>query len=356
MARPRFKKFWRLRTMAKMLPELRRAIIKFVPDYFSWNEKTQEKYRVQMPQEVTFKIRQFLMAELLSLTVKNEEEMDEAENHFTEAHWSMINGAMLPLQGIGENCFFLNESFAEGQSILSFPTLYDYDFADYQFQEEWRKKDITDYQGKAYYGSLYSTWARLQVDGSFSYAILSMQAAYIYSAVDEFGHDYLEELIPYEFKPGKDHGKKEGDGYIFDMKEDANGREPQLKELKQRFWTQLQKIHEQLQIEFSKASRRQVFITDTSREDEPEHQFIFSDKEILSCIRFKNFLVDCRKYEQRDYSILEDRIEKEKKLVQQFLDDQYADIMADFNGKIIKLTKKRKIIIHKDSGLEGLLD
>ncbi|HED12545.1 MAG TPA: hypothetical protein ENI62_02645 [Gammaproteobacteria bacterium] len=339
-----------------MLPELRRAIIKFVPDYFSWNEKTQEKYRVRMPQEVTFNIRQFLMAELFGIAVKNEEKMDETENHFTEAQWSTINGAMLPLQGIGENYFFLNESFARDQSILSFPTLYDYDFADYQFQEEWRKKDVANYQGKPYHGSLYSTWARLQIDGSFSYAILSMQAAYIYSEVDEFGHDYIEELIPYEFKPGKDHGKKEGNGYVFDMTEDANGLEPQLKELKQRFWKHLQEIYEQFQIEFSKASRRQVFIIDTSRKDEPEHQFIFSDKEILSCISFKTFLVDCRKYKQRDFSILVDRIEKEKKLMQQFLNDQYADITADFNGKVIKLTKKRRIIIHKDSGLEGLLD
>jgi len=70
-----------------------------------------------------------------------------------------------------------------------------------------------------------------------------MQAAYIYSAVDEFGHDYIEELIPYDFKPGKDYGIEERGGYIFDMKEDANGLEPQLKELQQRFRTHLQKIH-----------------------------------------------------------------------------------------------------------------
>ena len=87
------------------------------------------------------------MAELFGIDVKNEDEMDGAERHFTEAQWSSINGAMLPLQGIGENYFFLNESFARDKSILSFPTLYDYDFADYQFQEEWRKKDIPDYQG-----------------------------------------------------------------------------------------------------------------------------------------------------------------------------------------------------------------
>jgi len=42
--------------------------------------------------------------------------------------------------------------------------------------------------------------------------------------------------------------------------------------------------------------------------------------------------------------------------MQQFLDDQHADIMADFNDKVIKLTKKRRVIVHKDSGLEGLLD
>lgn len=352
MACRRFKKFWR---MTEMKPELRRAIMKFVPDYFTWNEKRQEEYRVRLPEEDDFNIRKFLLAELFGIAVKNEEEMDEAERHFTEAQWSEINGAMLPLQGIGEDYFFLNESFAKDKSILSFPTLYDYDFADFQFQEEWRKKDIADYQGKPYHGSLYSTWARLQIDGAFSYAILSMLAAYINSEVDEFGHDYIEELIPYEFKPGKSHGKREKDGYIFDMIAEANGLEPQLKELKRRFWSHLQKTHEQLQIEFSGVSRQQVFIVNTSRKDEPEYQFIFSDKDILSRIGLKTFMADCRKCEQGDHSILVNRIEKEKELTQQFLDKQYADIITNFNNKVVKLTKKRRVIIHKDSGLDGLL-
>jgi len=41
--------------------------------------------------------------------------------------------------------------------------------------------------------------------------------------------------------------------------------------------------------------------------------------------------------------------------MRQFLDEQYADIQANFNGKIVKLAKKNRIIIHKDSGLDGLL-
>ena len=339
-----------------MIPELIRAIMKFVPDYFTWNEEQQEEYRIQIPEEDEFNIRQFLMLELFDITVTNGDEMDEAEGHLTEAQWTTINGVMLPLQGIGEDYFFLNESFSKGKSTLSFPTLHDYDFADFQFQEKWRKKDIADYQGKPYYGSLYSTWARLQIDGKFNYGILSMLAAYINSEVDEFGYDYIEELIPHQFKPGKNHGKKEKNGYIHDMKEDANGLEPQLKELKRRFWSHLQKTHEELQIEFSKTSTQQVFIVNTSRRDEPEHQLIFTDKDILSRISLRTFMADCRKAEQIDHSILMDRIGKEKELMRQFLDGQHADIMANFNDKIIKLTRKNRIIIHKNSGLDGLLD
>ncbi len=122
------------------------------------------------------------------------------DNSMTEAQWTTTNRAMLPLRGIGEDYFFLNKNFAEGKSTLSFPTLYDYDFADFQFQEK------------------------------------------------------------------------------------------------------------------------------------------------------------CRKAKQIDHSILIGRIEKEKELTQQFLNEKYADIMANFNGKIVKLAKKNRIIIHKDSGLGGLLD
>ena len=68
-----------------MVPELIRAIMKFVPDYFTWNEERQEEYRVHMPEEDEFTIRQFLMAELCGISVGNDDEMDEAEGHMTEA-------------------------------------------------------------------------------------------------------------------------------------------------------------------------------------------------------------------------------------------------------------------------------
>jgi len=72
-----------------MIPELIRAIMRFVPDYFTWDEKQQEEYRVHMPEEDEFAIRQLLMSELLGITVANDSEMDEAESHLTNAQCPM---------------------------------------------------------------------------------------------------------------------------------------------------------------------------------------------------------------------------------------------------------------------------
>ena len=78
--------------------------------------------------------------------------------------------------------FYLNEYLGGDKTLLSFPTLYDYDFDDYQFQEESRAKESKGYKRKPYRGSLYFTWARLMVDGAFNYGVLSMVAGYIYTA------------------------------------------------------------------------------------------------------------------------------------------------------------------------------
>ena len=74
------------------------------------------------------------------------------------------------------------------------------------------------------------------INGTFSYGVLSMVAGYLFFHLDEYGNDYIEKLIPYEFKHGKNHGKNEGDGYLLDIKTDAKGLEPQLDELNHRFW------------------------------------------------------------------------------------------------------------------------
>jgi len=47
-----------------MLPELKKAIMKFVPDYFSWDEKRQEQYRVDTPDEDAFKVSKKIQRDL----------------------------------------------------------------------------------------------------------------------------------------------------------------------------------------------------------------------------------------------------------------------------------------------------
>ena len=339
-----------------MSPELKRAIIKFVPDYFSWDEKRQEKYRVDTPEEDAFKIRQFLLKEMFDISVSNDDEIEEAWRAMNEEQCSKINATLLPLKGIGENLFYLNEAFSSQKNLLSFETLYDYDFDDYKFQEDSLKKEQKDYERKPYRGALYLTWARLMIDDTFSYGVLSMVAGYLYCQLDEYGHDYMEKLIPHEFKHGKNHGKPEKSGYLFDMKIDAKGLELQLDELKHRFWKQISKVHERLMDEFDKKSNQRVFILNQSKVGDPNHHFLFTDKKILKRIYFKTFMRCCRAAEQTDHSYLSQKLEEEKQLLTKYMNTQYKDIMENFNPKIVRFRKRYKVIFHRDSGLDELLD
>jgi len=339
-----------------MSPELRKAIMKFVPDYFSWDKNRQEQYRVDTPEEDAFKIMQFLLRELFDISVSNDDEVEEAWRAMNEVQCSKINATLLPIKGIGEDFFYLNEAFPSQKNLLSFETLYDYDFDDYTFQEDSREKEQKDYEKKPYRGSLYLTWARLMIDDSFSYGVLSMVAGYLYCQLDEYGNDYMEKLIPHEFIHGKNHGKAQGDGYLFDLKIDANGLESQLDELKHGFWKHLNEVYERLVDEFDKKSKQRVFILNQSQVGNPNHHFLFTDKEILKRIHFKTFMRCCRAAEQTDHSLLSRKLEEEKQLLTKYLDNQYKDIMENFDPKIIRFRKKCKVIFHKDSGLDELLD
>lgn len=338
-----------------MTPELKRAIIKFVPDYFYWDITRQEQYRVNIPEEDAVKIQQFLLKELFNITVFGDDEKEEVWDEMTVEQCTKINATLLPLKGIGEDFFYLNECFDDSKNLLSFKTLYDFDFDDYKFQEGSRKKDLGNYSGKPYRGSLYLTWTRLMIDGRFSYGVLSMVAGYLYNELDEYGNGYIEKLIPYEFKQGKHHGKAVSSGYLYDMQVDAEGLEPQLEELRHRFWNHLNIVYEKLMDEFDRKSNQHVFILDQSKPGDPCHHFLFSDKEILKHIHFKTFMSDCRASEQKDLSFLFQKLEEEKKLLTEYLDEQYKDLIENFNPKIFKLRKKRKVIFHKDSGFDKLL-
>src|ERR1035441_2786044 len=114
---------------------LRRAIIGVKPDYYSWPREIQERYRVTMPDGDMFRINQVLLKALFGIRVDTEESMDEAFDAFDDAQNVLFTGTLLPLLGIGEDNFFLNEHLGD-ETILDFATLYDYDHDYYYFHEE----------------------------------------------------------------------------------------------------------------------------------------------------------------------------------------------------------------------------
>jgi hypothetical protein len=194
------------------------------------------------------------------------------------------------------------------------------------------------------------------VNGSFSYGVLSMVAGYLYGELDEYGNDYMEKLIPHEFIHGKNHGKAEGSGYLFDLKIDAKGKGSQLNELKHRFWKHISEAHERYMDEFEKKSKQRVFILNQGQAGDPNHHFLFTDKEILKRIHFRSFMRDCSAAEETDHSSLSRKLEEEKQLLTAYLDKEYEDILENFNPKFVTFRKRFKVILHKDSGLEELLD
>lgn len=333
---------------------LRRAIIRVKPEYFAWPPDVQERYRVTMPDDDDFRIRQAVLKALFDIQVNTRERLHAACDAFNDAQYLLFNSTLLPIMGIGADSFFLNTGFAANTSILDFATLYDYDLDDYQFQEKARQEDQPDYMGKPYRGSLYYTWARLEIDGVFHYASLSMAAGYLFSRIDELGSDKIDALIPHTYVKGKDHGKREGHGTIYDQRIDAGGMERQLEELRDRLYHYTSERYDALLDAFDAQAAKAVYLFEGSWGNDPHMDFIFTDKTALQSVRFRHFMQDCRAI-AGDSHDLDPLIEPERQTIINYLDQAYQDILATFDPKLVKFRKKRKIVI-ADGALKDLLD
>ncbi len=330
---------------------LRRAIIGAKPEYYSWPPDVQERYRVNMPEEDLSRVQQGLLQALFGIRADTAEAVDAAAEALDDAQGLLFTATALPIFGIGDDNFFLHEHMGD-KTILDFPTLYDYDHDDHCFQEQALKEEDPAYVMKPYRGRLYFTWARLQIDGAFHYAFLSMAAGHVFSLIDRLGKERINELIPYDFVHGKKHGKREGSGRVYDQRIDAGGREGQLEELLERFYRYVSERYESLTAEFDRETRKAVYLFDRSRPNDPRMDFIFTDKTALEPVRFRHFMGDCRAI-ARDGRELDPIIEREKSAVVAFLDEAHRDIMDNFDPKVARFRKKRKIIV-ADGALDAL--
>jgi hypothetical protein len=170
-------------------------MMKVRPEYFRWRIERQERYGVAIPKGDAASLDRVLLKELFGRVYATQRDARIAADHLSLAEQDRWNQTVLPLHGIGEDCFYLNESFPRRKNILHFESLRDFDEFDYRFQEEARRKEDANYAAKPYRGSLYMNWARLYVKGRFAYATLSMAAGYIYAEIADAAHEYLNSSI-----------------------------------------------------------------------------------------------------------------------------------------------------------------
>lgn len=328
-------------------PVLRRAVIHARPDFYSWNEARQLHYRMHMPDDERFVLERSVFHDLYGVDCDTEKSLQEAWDAVPIGELDAINETLLPWRGIGEDSFFLNECIPTTDR-LRFDTLDEYVRDDHAFQESARQEHDTSHAPMPYQGNLYACWARLFVDGTFRYATLNSLAGHLNSHISEYGHDLLDTLIPHRHVPGPDDGKPEGDCIIWDMRTDADGLEPQLDELTSRLYHYEHRRWLELLDEFDRQADAAVYMQDISNGVDEQLNFVFSDKTAMARVRFRHFLRDCRRLE-REVSALEAYERREADLISSFLHEQHADIMRNFNPRVAKLKKRRKVLLHKDA-------
>lgn len=181
-----------------------------------------------------------------------------------------------------------------------------------------------------------------------------MAAVHISSLIEETGSDRIDELIPHKYLRGEDHGKRDGGGSLFDLRVDAGGMEPQLEELQHRFHLYQTGRYEALLDRFDQEAAGSVYLIDKSKKHDPHVDFVFSDKTALQNVRFRHFMADCRAI-AGNVSELDPVSEEEKSATLSFLDEAHLDILKNFDPKIVKLRKKRKIIV-ADGAFDSLYE
>jgi hypothetical protein len=336
-------------TLKRWLPELRRAMIKVRPEFFSWSRQNRERYGVNPPEKDRRRLDEALMKELFGARIRSWRRDVDGNKRIPLRELNRWNEAILPLVGIGgEDCFYLNEWLGENKTILDFPTLRDYDEDDYRYQENARKRDDPCYASKPYRGSLYLSWARLFVNRKFTYATLSMAAGYLFSHLEEVATHVIETRIPHRYVPGKNHGKATGKSFQWDMRLAADGQEGLLEELQHRVFEYTHARYNSLLTDWDRTNKRGVYWVDTSAFQERNVHFIFTDKDALSAVRFRSFVRDCRTIE-RGADELNDAVAEEESKLKTFISQQHEELLQTFDPRIRRLRRRRKILIHKDA-------
>lgn len=328
----------------RWLPSLRRAVMKVRPEFFGWSRGAQERYGVAIPEDDRARLDRALLAELFSRKARSA----RAADRLSPGERNLWNEALLPLVGVGEDAFYLNEWLGEGKSVLDFASLRDFDEDDHRFQEDARAAEEPSYVRKPYRGALHFTWARMFVDGRFTYATLSMSAAYLASEIGNHASDLIEQRIPHRYVSGREHGKVEDDFYRWDMRVDAGGKEALLGALRERVFEYERGRYEVLVESWHRRAPGGVYVLDVSESPESNLHFVFTDVKALAGVRFRSFVRDCRAVELQRGELDRAR-EREWNALREFVDGQYEALSRSIDPRVIRLRRRRRVMVHKNA-------
>ncbi|MBI3375201.1 MAG: hypothetical protein HY017_26065 [Betaproteobacteria bacterium] len=318
------------------------------PEYFGWSPEAREHYGAAIPQDDRERLDQALLAELFGRRVRSVKAAARAAERLSLEQQNVWNEAILPLVGVGEDAFFLNEWLGDDETILDFESLRDFDRSDHRFQEHARAKEDPAYVRKPYRGALYLTWARLFVDDRFTYATLSMAAGYLSSEIRDHAFDLIERRVPHRYVRGKNHGKVEGESREWDLRADANGKEALLEALQDRVFEYEHERHEVLLTAWDQLGGCGVFVLDTSQPAEHNLHFVFTDTGALGAVRFRSFMRDVRAIE-RPARELEQCLDVERKALARFVDEQYESLRGTPDSSVIRLRRRRRVMVHRNA-------
>ena len=337
----------------------RKALIAADASYHAWTDAQQEQFRASIDEAATSRVEAVLLNDLFDIACTPGNAGDIWRDQPTE-NLNILNWAKLLTTGIGEDMIFLNEYLDENTSLLDFNSLYDYDYSDHLFQEQEFRKEYgsnnnnnssgssnREYQGRDYYALRFSQWARLLINDHFYYATLYSLASYLIEEIEGRGDDLIQRLIPHDYVEGKDHGKPEKGGHLWDMRLKADGLEKQLDELKARWHDYLQQRWLALSQIFAQAAPA-VYTTDIQEGYEQERElhryFIFNNEAALKQVRWRHFLSDCERL-AADFAKVSDMIELEVDSAEAWLKESHQDIINNFDHKLTQLRRRRREII-----------
>ena len=312
---------------------VRRLMMKLDPHFFSYSPLEQDTVRQHFMQTQYALINEYLYQELFALKYDAESEDDKP---LTNEQLHLLNAHTTAMTGIGDNSFTLNEF--QRKALLK------------------ESKNANKQESLPYRLYLNHNWVRfLDDENCFHYSTLSSLSFYLFDALDEEERLLIEALIPYKWAEGKDHEKEVDGGFLWDMKQDANGREAQLEALQDRARDYRHKRLDELNSQFHNETDPAVyFLKDHDDLEGPRWDIVIKNAETAKQITIQHYLRDCEALlETNDQleRLKEDELEK----LRRYITEAYKDICQNVNPNVRSLEPKRNVVISANT-MKGLND